>query len=147
MYPVLWIAQSSLRCTPSRPVHSGTNSTSLGSILATQQMRQILSLAFPPLPIARCSFIRPSELGRMERTKMSKLQNGSRGGSNAGSLDCVLPPSHRACRVYVITSYLAGVVIFSTSYPSIDYLYSLACARCNIMVRFRLGLASDRGIA
>ena len=37
-YPVRWTAQSALHFTPGRPVHSGTNSASLGSILATQQL-------------------------------------------------------------------------------------------------------------
>ena len=44
-YPVCWIDQSALHFTPvitghlSRPVHSGTNSASLGSILCMQQLR------------------------------------------------------------------------------------------------------------
>ena len=48
-------------CPAGRPVHSDTNSTSLGSILATQQLRAMTkSLTFPPL----YSFIQVSELGR-----------------------------------------------------------------------------------
>ena len=39
-YPVRWTAQSALHfSSPGRPVHSGTNSTSPGSILAMQQLR------------------------------------------------------------------------------------------------------------
>ena len=37
-YPVKWMAQSALHFTPCRPVHSDTNSTSLGNILAMQQL-------------------------------------------------------------------------------------------------------------
>ena len=46
------------------PVHSDTSSTSLGSILAKQQLRAKMyySLTFPPLSIARYSFIQLSGL-------------------------------------------------------------------------------------
>ena len=39
-YPVRWTTQSALHCLPpsGRPVHSETNSASLGSILAMQQL-------------------------------------------------------------------------------------------------------------
>ena len=65
---------------------TGTNSTSLGSILATQQLRTCnnYSLTFPP-SIARHSFIQLSELV------------GYR-GANSGSLDCksgILPLSYQ----------------------------------------------------
>ena len=47
-------AQSALHVSsPGRPVHSDTNSASLGSILAMQQLRNDYSLTFPPLSIAR----------------------------------------------------------------------------------------------
>ena len=50
--------------TPGRPVHSNTNSTSLRSILAMQQLRaKTKSLTFHPLSIARYSFMQLSELG------------------------------------------------------------------------------------
>ena len=49
---------------PGRPVHSDTNSASPGSILAMQQLRATTkSLTFPPLSIARYSFIQLSQLG------------------------------------------------------------------------------------
>ena len=52
---------------PGRPVHSDTNSASLGSILAMQQLRATTkSLTFPPLSIARYSFIQLSRLRRRE---------------------------------------------------------------------------------
>ena len=39
-YPVRWTAQNALHfSSPGRPVQSDTNSASLGSILATQQLR------------------------------------------------------------------------------------------------------------
>ena len=50
---------------PGRTVHSDTNSASPGSILARQQLRaKTKSLAFPPLSIARYSFIQLSQQGR-----------------------------------------------------------------------------------
>ena len=49
---------------PGRPVHSDTNSASPGSILARQQLRaKTKSLTFPPLSIARYSFIQLNQLG------------------------------------------------------------------------------------
>ena len=51
---------------PGRPVHSNTNSASLGSILAMQQLRNDYTLTFPPLSIARYSFIQLSRLRRRE---------------------------------------------------------------------------------
>ena len=49
-YPVRWTAQSASHLSsPGRPVHPDTNSASLGSILATQQLRNDYSLTFPPL--------------------------------------------------------------------------------------------------
>ena len=46
------------------------------------------SLTFPPLSMARYSFIQLTEQGALERTKMPKLRNGSKGYSNPGSIDC-----------------------------------------------------------
>ena len=51
---------------PGRPVHSDTKSASPGSILAMQQLRNDYSLTFPPLSIARYSFIQLSRLRRRE---------------------------------------------------------------------------------
>ena len=50
---------------PDRPVHSDTNSASPGSILAMQQLCAMTkSFTFPPLSIARYSFIQLSQQGR-----------------------------------------------------------------------------------
>ena len=67
---------------PGRPVHSDTNSASLGSILLRATTK---SLTFPPLSIAR-SFIQLSQLhgASMERTKMPNLRNGSKVGFEPG---------------------------------------------------------------
>ena len=55
---------------PDRPVHSDTNSASLGSILAMHQLRATtISLTFPPLSIARYSLIQLSEQGRQWRER------------------------------------------------------------------------------
>ena len=55
---------------PGRPVHSDTNSASPRSILARQQLRaKTKSLTFPPLSIARYSFIQLSQQGRHWRER------------------------------------------------------------------------------
>ena len=69
-YPVRWTAQSALHLSfPGRSVHSDNNSASLGSILAMQQLRNDYSVTFPPLPIARYSFIQLSRLRRREENE------------------------------------------------------------------------------
>ena len=57
---------------PGRHVHSDTNSASLGSILAMQQLCNIYSLTCPPLSIARNSFIQLSRLRRREENENAK---------------------------------------------------------------------------
>ena len=63
-YPDRWYAESALHSTNGRPVHFDINSTYLGRILATQQLRAktIYSLTFPSLVIERYSFVQLSEL-------------------------------------------------------------------------------------
>ena len=92
---------------PDRPVHSDTNSASPGSILARQQLRaKSKSLTFPPLSIARYSFIQLSQQGRQWREgKCPIFQTVPKGDSNPGSHDCesgILPLSYRA-PVYAAT--------------------------------------------
>ena len=114
-YPVRWTAaQSALHfCSswlkalytfalPGGPVHSDTNSASPGSILflAMQQLRATTkSLTFPPVSIARYSFIQ-SQLGHQWRErKCPFFETVAKGHSNPGSLDCesgILPLSYRA---------------------------------------------------
>ena len=86
---------------PDRPVHSDTNSASPGSILAMQQLRATTkSLTFPPLSIARYSFIQLIQQGRQWREgKCPIFQTVAKGNSNPGLLDCesgILPLSYRA---------------------------------------------------
>ena len=90
-----------LFASPGRPVHSDTNSASPGSILARQQLRaKAKSLTFPPLSIARYSFIQLSEQGRQWRERKCPLfETVTKRDSNPGSLDCesgILPLSYRA---------------------------------------------------
>ena len=63
-------------------------------------MRNDYSLTFPPLSIARYSFIQQSEQGRQWREqKCPNIETVAKGDSNQGSLDCesvVLPLSYRA---------------------------------------------------
>ena len=86
---------------PDRPVHSDTNSASPGSILAMQQLgAKTKSLTFPPLSIARYSFIQLSQQGRQWRErKCTIFEKVAKGVSTPGSLDCesgVLPLSYRS---------------------------------------------------
>ena len=67
LYPVHWTAQSALHFPPLADLFIPTQlSASLGSILAMQQLRNDYSLTFPPLSIARYSFIQLSRLRRRE---------------------------------------------------------------------------------
>ena len=67
LYPVRWTAQSALHFPPLADLFIPTPfSASLGSILAMQQLRNDYSLTFPPLSIARHSFIQLSRLRRRE---------------------------------------------------------------------------------
>ena len=90
---------------PGRPVHSDTVLGFSGSILARQQLRaKTKSLTFPPLSIARYSFIQLSRLRRQWREgKCPIFQTVAKGDSNPGSLDCesgILTPSYRAPYTY-----------------------------------------------
>ncbi len=90
-----------LFASPVRPVHSDTNSASPGSILPRQQLRaKAKSLTFPPLSIARYSFIQLSEQGRQWRERKCLIfETVTKRDSNPGSLDCesgILPLSYRA---------------------------------------------------
>ena len=83
---------------PGRPVHSDTNSASPGSILAMLQLRtKTKSLQFPPLTIARYSFIQLIQLERQWRErKFPIFETIAKGDSNPGALDCesgILPRS------------------------------------------------------
>ena len=67
LYPVRWTAQSALHFPPLADLFILTPfSASLGSILAMQQLRNDYSLTFPPLSIARYSFLQLSRLRRRE---------------------------------------------------------------------------------
>ena len=70
LYPVRWSAQSALHFPPLADLFIPTPfSASLGSILAMQQLRNDYSLTFPPLSIARYSFI---QLSRLRRRKVKE---------------------------------------------------------------------------
>ena len=98
---VLYIAVSSpldrskrftLVALPGRTVHSDTNSASPGSILARQQLRaKTKSLTFPPLSIARYSFIQLSQQGRQwSERKCPIYETVPKGDSNPVSrFECV----------------------------------------------------------
>ena len=130
-YPVRWTAQSASHFLPSlTDLFIPTPfSPSPGSILARQQLRtKTKSLAFPPLSIARYSFIQLSRQGRQWRErKMPNLRNGSKGDSNPGSLHCesgILPLSY--CAPHVI------ILVFMVSW----YLLQTAPSRVNTGVVF-----------
>ena len=111
-YQVRWTAQSASQFLPflTDLFISTPFSASLGSILAMQQLRATTkSLTFPPLSIARYSFIQLSRQGRQWREgKCPIFQMVGKGDSNPGSLDCksgVLPLS------YCLITYRGFVII------------------------------------
>ena len=74
-YPVRWPAQSALHFTPGRPVHSSTNSTSLGSIQPCCILHEDYSFTFPSLSTTRYSFIQLSGLRHRGENKNAKASN------------------------------------------------------------------------
>ncbi len=89
-----------LFASPDRPVHSDTISASPGIILAIQQLRATTkSPTFPPLSIARYSFLQLSQLGDQCRERTCPFfETVAKGDSNPGSLDCesgILPLSFK----------------------------------------------------
>ena len=102
-YPVRWTAQSASHFLPSlTDLFIPTPfSASPGSILARQQLcAKTKSLTFPPLSIARYSFIQLRQQGRQWRERKCPIfQTVPKGDSNLGSHDCesgILPLSYRA---------------------------------------------------
>ena len=71
---------------PGKPVHSDTNSASPGSILAMLQLRaKTKSLTFPPLFIARYSFIQLSQLEHQWRERKCPIfETVAKGGFEPG---------------------------------------------------------------
>ena len=71
---------------PGRPVHSDTSSAFPESILVMQQLRATTkSLTFPPLSIARYSFIQLGQLGHQWRERKCPIfETVAKGDSNPG---------------------------------------------------------------
>ena len=89
-YPVRWTAQSALHFTPWQTCSFRHQLDVSGKHSGHAAIRrEDYSLTFPPLYVARFSFIQLSELGCIERTEMPKLRNGSKGREhlNMSSLD------------------------------------------------------------
>ena len=125
-----------LFASPGRPVHSDTYSASPGSILARQQLRaKAKSLTFPPLSIARYSFIQLGEQGRQWRERKCPIfETVTKRDSNPGSLDCesgILPLSYRAiivdCLSYSVSSSVSSLLL----HPSCCLASSLHLAFCH----------------
>ena len=85
LYPVRWTAQSALHSPPLADLFIPTPfSASLGSILAMQQLRNDYSLTFPPLSIARYSFIQLSRLRRREMKENAQTSKRYQRGFEPG---------------------------------------------------------------
>ena len=100
-YPVRWTAQSTLHyySSPDRPVHSDTNSTSLGSILVMQQL--LANTIFTHISTAVYTQLLIYTAERTDASwrerKCPIFQTVAKGDSNPGSLDCesgILPLSY-----------------------------------------------------
>ena len=136
-YPVRWTALSALHFTHGRPAHSGTNSTSQGSILATQQLRAKTIHSHFHLPsIARYSFIQLSELGRQWRErKCPNFETVAKGDSNPGSLDCesgMLPLSYSTMYSHEHFLYVNAGSSFSLACPVISVAVDLLTPCCSV---------------
>ena len=85
-------------------VRSGTNSTSLGSILTTKQLRaNIIKSHFHHCLQPGSHLYSWVNWGFVDRIKLPQLRNRSKGDSNPGSLNCefgILPVSYRAPHEY-----------------------------------------------
>ena len=113
---------------PDRPVHSDINSASPGSILAKQQLlAKTKSLTFPPLSIARYSFIQLSEQGRQWREQKCPIfETVAKGDLNPGSLDCksgILPLSYCAQQKIVCFIYFRNEIIISHTLHQYNRVY------------------------
>ena len=85
LYPVRWTAQRALHSPPLADLFIPTPfSASLGSILAMQQLRNDYSLTFPPLSIARYSFIQLSRLRRREMKENAQTSKRYQRGFEPG---------------------------------------------------------------
>ena len=128
-YPVRWTAQSASHFLPSlTDLFIPTPfSASPGSVLARQQLRaKTKSLTFPPLSIARYSFIQLSQQGRQWRERKCPIfETVAKGDSNPGSSDCesdLIPLSYRA--PLVVKSKKSGQLLRNnTSKPSDGTLF------------------------
>ena len=86
-YPIRWTAQR-----PGRPVHSGPNSTSLGSILAMQQLHvKTKSLIFPPLSTAKYLFIQLSGLRSHGENNIAQSSKRCKGRIRTRTLSIASP--------------------------------------------------------
>ena len=81
-YSAHWTAQSALHVAPGRPVHSGTNSSSLGNILTIP--REDYSLTCPPPSIARYLCVHLSKLGRRRENENTQTSKRWRRGFEPG---------------------------------------------------------------
>ena len=106
LYPVHWTAQSGLHFPPLADLFIPTPfSASLGSILAMQQLRNDYSLTFPPMSIARYSFIQLSRLRRREVKQNAQTSKRYQRGFEPGlsrlrvRQSTTEPPRSTSCRV------------------------------------------------
>ena len=81
---------------PGRPVHSGTNSTSPGSILATQQLHTNTNHSHFHTVCSRTYLYSLVNWGIVQRTVMPKLRIGSKERIQTRALSIMSPAFYRA---------------------------------------------------
>ena len=86
-YPVLRTTQSALDFTPGRPVHSNAISFSGKHSAILQLLHKDYSFTYPPLSVARYSFIQLSELWQRGTNETAKASKWQQEDSNPGSLE------------------------------------------------------------
>ena len=109
---------------PGRPVRSDTNSASLGSILAMQQLRNDYSLAYPPLSIARYSFIQLSRLRRREEKENAQTSKQYQRGFEPGLSR--LRVRHSTTELPRSTNYLKLCFVHASIFRIVIVVYALS---------------------
>ena len=113
LYPVRWTAQSALHSPPLADLFIPTPfSASLGSILAMQQLRNDYSLTFPPLSIARYSFIQLSRLRHREMKENAQTSKRYQRGFEPGLSR--LRVRHSTAELPCSTLYMVAIPLFNS---------------------------------
>ena len=146
LYPVRWTAQSALHFPPLTDLFIPTPfSASLGSILAMQQLRNDYSLTFPPLSIARYSFIQLSRLRRREVKENAQNFETVTTGIRTRALSIASPafyqlsyraPQCRHVRLNVISRCIVRMIVNDHNYELVKVIVLIQITRPIVVTSF-----------